>query len=237
MSDTERVREWVETKVIQPARARGDRVFTVTAGDVHRQLGLKNRVPVVCQALKSKRFLQENHLVLKDMSGPPSGLSTTVRFTYEIVSGSADRESSAKQQHPLLGLRGVAKDIFRQLGGGEHFIKQEREQFSAAVGEQRTPEIGEEAEFERVWQSVVAHAGEKFSTSKGLLFRYVVAGHTVKIERDGRIVDQALATGEFRKAWQRWPVSGPGELNDVVRGPAYIFAILSDARIWKEAGR
>jgi hypothetical protein len=137
MSDTERVREWVETKVIQPARARGDRVFTVTAGDVHRQLGLKNRVPVVCQALKSKRFLQENHLVLKDMSGPPSGLSTTVRYTYEIVSGGADRESTAKQQHPLLGLRGIAKDIFRQLGGGEYFIKKEREQFSAAVRERR----------------------------------------------------------------------------------------------------
>lgn len=137
MSDTERVREWVETKVIRPARARGDRMVSVTAGDVHRELGLKNRVPVVCQALKSKRFLHENHLVLKDMSGPPSGLSTTVRFTYEIVSGGAHEGSTEKQQHPLLGLRGIAKEIFRQLGGGEHFIKKEREQFSAAIRERR----------------------------------------------------------------------------------------------------
>jgi len=135
MSDTERVREWVENKVIRPARARGDRTFTVTAGDVHRELGLKNRVPVVCQALKSKRFLQENHLVLKEMTGPPSGLSTTVRFTYEVVSGGSGGDSTTKQQHLLLALRGIARDIFRQLGGGEQFIKKEREQFSAVVRE------------------------------------------------------------------------------------------------------
>jgi hypothetical protein len=186
---------------------------------------------VVCQALKSKRFLQENHLVLKEMIGPPSGLSTTVRFTYEVVSGGSGGDSTAKQQHPLLALRGIAKDIFRQLGGGEQFIKKEREQLSAAGGELETPK---EAEFERVWQSVVAHAGEQFSTVKGLSFRYAVTGNIVKIERDGRIVDQALGSGEFRKAWQRWPVSGPSELNDVVRGPAYLFAILSDARIRKD---
>jgi hypothetical protein len=130
MSDTERVREWVETKIIRPAKARGDRVFAVTAGEVHRELGLKNRVPVVCQALKSKRFLHENHLVLKDMTGPPSGLSTTVRFTYEIVSGEADRESSAKERHTLLALRGIAKDLYEELGEWENFIQQEREQLT-----------------------------------------------------------------------------------------------------------
>ena len=116
-SDAERVRTWVEDNVIQPARARGDRTFTVTAGDVHRDLGLKNRVPLVCQALKSKRLLEKNHLVLKDVSGPPSGLTTRLRITYEI---SADENAPAR--NPLWGLRGIAKDIFRQLGGGENFL-------------------------------------------------------------------------------------------------------------------
>ena len=85
-SATVRVREWVRNHIVQPAKARGDRMVSVTAGEVHHELGLKNRVPVVCQALRSKRFLEANHLVLKDMTGPPSGLSTTVKFTYEIVS-------------------------------------------------------------------------------------------------------------------------------------------------------
>ena len=85
---------------------------------------------MVCQALKSKRFLSQNHLVLKDVTGPPSGLSTTVRFTYEIVSGKADGESSAKGQHTLLAFRGIAKDLYEELGEWENFIKQEREQLT-----------------------------------------------------------------------------------------------------------
>jgi hypothetical protein len=130
-SPTLRVREWVQDHIVQPAKARGDRMITVTAGEVHNQLGLTNRVPVVCQALKSKRFLRENHLVLKDVTGPPSGLSTTVRFTYEIVS--RDTDETPKKRHPLWDLLGIGKAVFDELGGGEGFIKSERAMFSAAV--------------------------------------------------------------------------------------------------------
>jgi hypothetical protein len=128
-SATARVREWVQNHIVQPARARGDRLITVTAGEVHNQLGLTNRVPVVCQALRSKRFLEANHLVLKDVTGPPSGLSTTVKFTYEIVSG----DSGAKGRHPLWDLLGIGKTVFRELGGGENFIKSERAKLLAPV--------------------------------------------------------------------------------------------------------
>lgn len=94
-------------------------------------LGLTNRVPVVCQALKSKRFLRENHLVVKDVSGPPSGLSTTVKFTFEIASN--DNDEAAKKPHPLWDLLGIGKAVFDELGSGESFIKNERAKFSAAV--------------------------------------------------------------------------------------------------------
>src|SRR5438132_3584184 len=131
-SPTLRVREWVQNHIVQPARARGDRVITVTAGEVHKQLGLTNRVPVVCQALRSKRFLEANNLVLKDVTGPPSGLSTTVKFTYEIVAG--DTDETAKKRHPLWDLVGIGKTVFGELGGGENFIKSERAKLSAAWG-------------------------------------------------------------------------------------------------------
>src|SRR6266849_2879903 len=130
-SPTVRLPEWVQNHIVQPAKARGDRLITVTAGEVHNQLGLTNRVPVVCQALKSKRFLQENQLVLKDVSGPPSGLSTTVKFTFEIVS--SDTDEAPTKRHPLWDLLGIAKAVFEELGGGENFIKNERAKFSAAV--------------------------------------------------------------------------------------------------------
>jgi hypothetical protein len=132
-SPTVRVREWVQNHIVQPAKARGDRLITVTAGEVHNQLGLTNRVPVVCQALKSKRFLEANHLVLKDVTGPPSGLSTTVKFTYEIVSN--DIDEAPKKPHPLWDLLGIGKTVFRELGGGESFIKSERAKLLAAVEE------------------------------------------------------------------------------------------------------
>jgi|SRR5579871_896911 len=225
-SDAERVRAWVEENVIQPAIQRGQRSVTVIAGDVHRDLGLKNRVPLVCQALKSKRLLDKNHLVVKDVSGPPSGLSTTLKITYEIGDSSPSR-------NPFWELRGIAKDLFRELGGGENFIRQERESFSKAMDE-RLSAYATEPEFERVWKSISKHAGDDFTTTTGLPFRYRVAGDSVWIERDGREIKRALSKGQFAKAWARWPVTGPGELQDL-QGPSFLFAILDDSRAWEEA--
>ena len=84
------------------------------------------------KALRSKRFLEANNLVLKDVTGPPSGLSTTVKFTYEIVAG--DTDETAKKRHPLWDLVGIGKTVFGELGGGENFIKSERAKLSAAWG-------------------------------------------------------------------------------------------------------
>jgi len=231
-SDTERVREWILKQIILPARERGDRIVSVTAGQVHKQLGFQNRVPLVCQALRSKRLLEQNHLVLKEISGPPSKQSTTVKFTYEIASGDTPTPS---ERSPLWDLAGIAKGLFQEIGGGETFIRNEREQLAAALENHLSPQRNTEGEFNRIWQSVGAHTGEDFSTIKGLPFRYALAGQTVWIERDGRRIEQVLGQSEFRKAWERWPVGGPGELQDL-RGPSYIFAILSDARIRKDAG-
>jgi hypothetical protein len=82
----------------------------------------------VCQALKSHKFLDENHLVLEKLEGPPSGMGTTVAFTYRLL----DQEENALQPRTewlFMKLRGIAKDVFSSLGGGEAFIQQERERF------------------------------------------------------------------------------------------------------------
>jgi hypothetical protein len=39
-----------------------------------------------------------------------------------------------------------------------------------------------------------------------------------------------LPRSHFRTAYERMPVEGPGELNDL-RGPSYLYAILTDPRI------
>ena len=111
----------------RPALRRGEKVFSVNVGTVHKVLALTNRVPLVCAALKSRKFLEENGLELISETGPPSGQSTTVTFTYQIVGN--NREEPVPNES-LLQLRGIAKDLFRELGGGEAFIQQERKNFS-----------------------------------------------------------------------------------------------------------
>jgi hypothetical protein len=121
------VRQHARDAYLRPARRRGEKSFSVNVGTVHKVLALSNRVPLVCAALKSKKFLEENALKLISKTGPPSGQSTTVTFTYEIM-GSNGKDSAPTE--PLSGLRGIAKDLFRGLGGGEAFIREERKNFS-----------------------------------------------------------------------------------------------------------
>ncbi len=122
------IREYVRETYINPARERGDRRFSITAGDVHKALRYHNRVPAVVTTLRGKRFLLDNGLRLIDQSGPPSGMSTTVRITYEFEGHSAAQAASAaSRDEKFRALRGLLKDVFRELGGGENFIRRERE--------------------------------------------------------------------------------------------------------------
>ena len=130
-SKSDDVRQHVREKYIQPARARGDRTVRVPVGDVHRSLRLANLVPLVCNALKSKAFLNENCLLLLEVEGPPSGLSTTVVYTYKLESGAP---GEAPPSHPFWELRGVAAELFREYGGGEAFLRSERSGFFGPSG-------------------------------------------------------------------------------------------------------
>jgi hypothetical protein len=129
MTDTDRVREYARREYIEPARARRQATVRVVAGEIQKAVRLTNRVPLVCQALKSHKFLTENHLLLEKLEGPPSGMSTTVAFTYRILDEAALQTSAQPEQWPFQKLRGVAKEVFRSLGGGERFLRKEREQF------------------------------------------------------------------------------------------------------------
>lgn len=129
LTDTDRVREYARRAYIEPARARRQSTVRVVAGEVQKAVRLSNRVPLVCQALKSHKFLTENHLILEKWEGPPSGMSTTVTFTYRILDDNGQRTSAKPEEWPFRKLRGVAKEVFRSLGGGEAFLRKEREQF------------------------------------------------------------------------------------------------------------
>ena len=132
-SDSDLIRNYVRESFLKPAIQKGEKVITVNAGAVHKGLRLNNRVPLVCAALKSKKFLEENGLRIVSKTGPPSGQSTTVTFSYEILDSNRKSSSSA---NPLTGLRGIAKELFGKLGGGEAFIRRERNSFTNELGKE-----------------------------------------------------------------------------------------------------
>lgn len=124
---SQRVREHARLEYIEPARRRGDSTVRIVAGEVQKAVRLSNRISLVCQALKSHKFLDENHLALEKWDGPPSGMSTTVTFTYRLTG--QQPVTAEPHESPLLRLQGIAKEVFQSLGGGEAFIRSEREQF------------------------------------------------------------------------------------------------------------
>src|SRR5271169_3781176 len=123
----EQVREHARLKYIEPARKRRESKVRIVAGEVHKDLHWQGRVPSVCQALSGSKFLSENHLILEKREGPPKGLSTTVVFTYRLVDEHAAPDGL--EESPLLRLWGIGKEVFASLGGGEAFIRRERERF------------------------------------------------------------------------------------------------------------
>src|SRR5271170_4349159 len=129
ISDSDLVRRHASDEYISAARRRGDKTISIHVGTVHKTLALNNRIPLVCAALGSKKFLTENHLRLISKTGPPSGQSTTVIFTYELEEG----KKHAGGIDAFLALRGIGKELFASLGGGEAYLQRERAQFSRAM--------------------------------------------------------------------------------------------------------
>jgi hypothetical protein len=82
-------------------------------------------------------------------------------------------------------------------------------------------------DFDTVWQRIVAHAGTQFFTKTGLPFTYSITGTNVVPDRTG----YPLHVSQFRVAYDQLPLRGPGDINTLVRGPAYVYAILADPRI------
>lgn len=61
--------EHIRLRYVAPARKQGVAISTVVAGDVHSELGLRGRVRLVCQALESRRLLEQNGLCWKAKRG------------------------------------------------------------------------------------------------------------------------------------------------------------------------
>lgn len=86
---SDRIRQHVIDHYIAPARDRGDTQVEVISGTVHRDMGLENAMPSVCQVLEGKIFAQEAGVSLIDREGPHR--SSTVRYRFQLGSPSTQQ--------------------------------------------------------------------------------------------------------------------------------------------------
>lgn len=128
-SISDSVRQHANEAYIRPARRQGEKSVSINVGKVHKAVALRNRVPLVCQALESAKFLEASGLKLVSKTGPRSGQSTTVTYTYEFV----DNVQPSSSEEAWLNLRGALRDVFARLGGGEAYLRSQRENFYDAV--------------------------------------------------------------------------------------------------------
>ncbi|HTP69146.1 MAG TPA: hypothetical protein VMJ35_09610 [Dongiaceae bacterium] len=124
------IRDYSSRTFVAPARQKAQKRFSIKVGDVVRELKLYRSIPAVCSALKTREFQRTNGLKLVDATGPKSGLSTTVVFTYEFLDPEPDAARGGSDD-PWSRLRGALKDVFAELGGGEAYLRAERRNFYA----------------------------------------------------------------------------------------------------------
>ncbi len=143
MSQADAIRSYAGERYVAPARAQRERRFCIRAGDVVREMNLVGgRTPAVCSALKTREFLRENGLRLVAKTGPDSGQSTTVTYTYEFLAsehtaggrplGGFAGGTPQSRQEAWERLRGVLKDVYAEFGGGEAYLRSVRASFRDA---------------------------------------------------------------------------------------------------------
>jgi len=79
---SDRVRDHVKRKYINPAKKDGKKSLSIRAGDIHKELGFSRRIPVVCSALRSRKLQKNCDIELTYVGGPNN--STTTTFTYKL---------------------------------------------------------------------------------------------------------------------------------------------------------
>jgi hypothetical protein len=89
--------------------------------------------------------------------------------------------------------------------------------------------MGSRASLDDVWHRLTLLQGQEFRTKTGLPFTFTVSGEVFHPSR----TKYNISKTEFGKALARVPLDGPGKINEIVRGPAYIWGVLHDNRVRK----
>jgi len=81
-SNADRIRQFILSHYIIPARNHGEKTIIVRAGDIHSQMPLRGQHANVCQAMRGDKFLNLANVKLKSFRGPKAGADAY--FTYQL---------------------------------------------------------------------------------------------------------------------------------------------------------
>ena len=81
-----------------------------------------------------------------------------------------------------------------------------------------------------IWLRLRSMEGEAFETKTGKPFTYEISGNIFHPSR----TKYNIAKADFQKALDLVPIEGPGTISDLVRGSAYIWAVLHDHRVRRQ---
>lgn len=80
MTFSDEVRTHCFENYVEPARQRGDVEVSIRAGDVHRDLRYRNRLPLVCAALGTEIFEEMCRVECMAIDGPANGANAVFRY-------------------------------------------------------------------------------------------------------------------------------------------------------------
>jgi len=81
MSQADEIRCFVLERYVAPARAQGHSEIIIRAGDVHRDMGLTNAMPAVCNAIGGTKFEEVAGVTRRARTGPANGANVYIRFS------------------------------------------------------------------------------------------------------------------------------------------------------------
>ena len=164
MTIADRIRSHVAERYIVPARDRGEEKVTVVAGAVLRDLELRgDYAPSVCSALRGRKFCAEHDLELIRVDGPDSKSSTRTAFTYRLPRSETNRHGPVR--NAIRNMRGIGRDTFAALGGGENWLRKEREAFDTTLADR-----AEKRELAGRLRAMINAAGRGEKTTMAALF-------------------------------------------------------------------
>jgi hypothetical protein len=84
----EEIIAYVQGQYVDPARQRGEKQVIIRAGDIHDEMKLRNRQPLVCETLRGRKLLKQcNMRLVEERFGRNvhQHQARNIWYTYELL--------------------------------------------------------------------------------------------------------------------------------------------------------